>query len=89
MQVQVFEQAAVALTLRADTARQILEDMGYGDMTVPMKSFNDDDFYEYNPVSKELVAHYGCKSYVPKARPGFVMVTGMRAKYIGLWRVKP
>jgi hypothetical protein len=88
MNIQAFNAAANRLELRTDTARQILEELGYGDMTIPMQSFNDDDYYEYNPISKELVGSYGCKSPQPTARPGFVIARGMRAKYLGLWRVQ-
>ena len=88
IEIQAFNQAAKALTLRADTARQILEELGYGDMEIPRQSFNDDDWYEYNLASKEMVRQISCKFAKPTPRPGFAVVMGMSAKYLGLWRVK-
>lgn len=71
-------------------AEGILKELGYGDMTVPAASFNDDDWYLINPITREIKAQFShnkrdmAASY---AVNGLESVRGMRAKYMGLWRL--
>lgn len=76
--------------LLASVAQDILEDLGYGDMTVPVGSFNDDDFYLINPLTGEIKAQFGSKQkFVAESsvKPGLTLFKGMRAKHMGLWRL--
>lgn len=87
MNLEVIHIAADKIEKRSDLAKGILEMMGYDNMVIPKQSFNDDDWYEYNPVSKELVREYSCKMPKPQPRAGFEVSRGMSAKYLGLWRL--
>ena len=53
---------------------------------LPRSSFNDDDWYVYDTATLEIVQHYGSKSRRPQAQLGQCCVSGMSAKYLGLWR---
>jgi hypothetical protein len=84
-------QAAARLEQRASVARQILADLGHIDLIIPVSRFNDDDYYVYNAESLELITSHGCKTYrfidqVP-VKPGQAVAKGMRAKWLGLWRI--
>lgn len=52
-------------------------------------SFNDDDWYEYNPVTMKIVRVSGPRAYtyqmaVITLPNGNFVVKGMRAKHLGL-----
>lgn len=71
-------------------AEAILNELGYGDMTVAMEKFNDDDFYLINPMTREIKAQFGSKQRCIAERAainGLQAVRGMRAKHMGLWRL--
>ena len=53
---------------------------------IPRSSFNDDDYYVYWPDTKQLAAHYSCKTAKPVPLPGQQVATGMTAKNLGLWK---
>lgn len=71
-------------------AEQILNELGYGDMTVPMHRFNDDDWYLINPMTKEIKADFHhSKRFIAQSAAvnGLKAVRGMAAKRMGLWRL--
>lgn len=87
------EMASIATSIRspATKAEAILNDLGYGDMTVPMAKFNDDDFYLINPMTREIKAQFGSKQRFIAERAavnGLQAVRGMRAKHMDLWRMR-
>ena len=56
---------------------------------IPPQSFNDDDWYIYNPVTLELIEHYGrSKAPQPFAKDGQRVARGFRVKYLNLWENK-
>lgn len=71
-------------------AESILSGLGYGDMTVPVHSFNDDDWYVVNTLTREIKASFSAsrRDQAEKAAiNGLKAVLGMAAKYMGLWRL--
>ena len=71
-------------------AIEMLEELGYGGMTVPASKFNDDDFYLINPMTLEIKAQFGASQRFNAERAavnGLQSVRGMRAKWMGLWRL--
>ena len=85
---QSVNSANAALQQRAEISSQILEDLSHIDQIVPPSQFNDDDWYEFNVDTNELVRRYDCSSnrFAPSVMPCHAVARGMRAKYLGLWR---
>ena len=74
----------------ANLASQILSDLSYGDMTIPVGRFNDDDFYLVHPLTKEVkrVVDPSQRAVTEQPRTdGLTWVRGMRAKHMGLWQL--
>ncbi len=68
----------------------ILDELGYGDMTVPVERFNDDDWYLFSSVTFEIKAQFGPSQKhvaLSHAKAGLSVERGMRAKHMGLWRL--
>ena len=54
--------------------------------SIPRHAFNDDDYYVYWSETRQLAAHYSCKSSKPVPLPGQIVETGMSAKNKELWK---
>ena len=68
----------------------ILDALGYGDMTMPVASFNDDDWYLVNPMTREIKAQFSSRSKWladREANGGLSVYRGLMAKNMGLWRL--
>jgi hypothetical protein len=71
-------------------AQSVLAELGYGDMTVPVGKFNDDDWYLFNPLTREIKAQFGASQKfqaLSAVKPGLSCERGMRVKCLGLWRL--
>lgn len=71
-------------------AESILSELGYGDMTVPVYSFNDDDWYVVNALTREIKTSFSASrrdQAEAAATNGLKVFRGMAAKYMGLWRL--
>lgn len=56
---------------------------------IPPQSFNDDDWYIYNPVTLELIERHGrSKAPQPSVKCGQLAARGLRVKYLKLWENK-
>lgn len=81
--------AASRLDTMGAIARDILATIEAINNPIPAHRFNDDDFYVYDEATLELLQEVGCKAgWRPVAKPGQAVARGMRAKWLGLWKVQ-
>ena len=80
--------AAAAMQARSEMAKQIIEDLSHIDQIIAKDKFNDDDWYEFNCETLELVRQYSCSSnrFAPSVMAGHAVARGMRAKFFWLWK---
>jgi hypothetical protein len=74
----------------AGTAAELLRDVFTDERNsrkrfIPAQSINDDDWYVYEPRSKQVIYSIGGRVQ-PPIKDGQAVVRGLSAKGLGLWR---
>lgn len=50
------------------------------------ETFNDDDYYVIDATTNRLILIVGSKSAEPTPAPGHIVIRGMLAKHLPIWR---